>query len=224
VIPSMKKKFLTGLAPLVAVAAFAAVPAAEGAPHVYKNGVIGKEGTPVRWVEWNPTKVINPGAGGENECKLVGAGFTENPIGGVNAIGKVEAWFPYECIEAACIKQGGKFVEISGEHLPWRVEVTEPSPGVFRQKTGTKSERGGAGSMEFLWNCEGFAKSHAFGEVSPLILNNGTTIGLKPGEIEFDPGSGEMESVEVGVGPWRFSGKRKVQGYAGQELIEVKNP
>jgi len=28
------------------------------------------------------------------------------------------------------------------------VEVTEPSAGVFREKTGKKSERGGAGSIE----------------------------------------------------------------------------
>jgi hypothetical protein len=183
--------------------------------------VIAKEGTPLRWTEWGNPKFRNGGGIAEPECKNLVAGFLENPVVGGNAIGKVEAWFPYECIEAGCMKQGGKFVEISPEHLPWRVDVTEPSPGVFRQKTGTKSERGGAGSMEFLWNCEGFAKVHAFGEVSPLILNNGTTIGLKPGEIEFDPGSLELESE---VGPRRFSGKRKVQGYAGQELIEVKNP
>jgi hypothetical protein len=93
---------------------------------------------------------------------------------------------------------------------------------VFREKTGTKSERGGAGSIEYFSNCEGSAaKSHPFGELSPLILNNGTAIGLKPGEVELDAGAGELESEQ---GAWRFQGKRKVQGYAAQELIEVKNP
>jgi len=36
VVPTVKRKFLIGLASLVIVAAFAAVPAAQGAPHVYK--------------------------------------------------------------------------------------------------------------------------------------------------------------------------------------------
>jgi hypothetical protein len=52
----VKKKFLIGVAPLVVAAAFAPVPAAEGAPHVYKNGVIAKEGTPLRTVEWGNFK------------------------------------------------------------------------------------------------------------------------------------------------------------------------
>jgi len=77
--------------------------------------------------------------------------------------------------------------------------------------------------MELFWNCEGFAKDHPFGEVSPLILNNGTAIGLKPGEIEYsNTGAGELESEKTG--PWRVVAKRKTQGYAAQELIEVKNP
>jgi len=76
-------------------------------------------------------------------------------------------------------------------------------------------------SNEYLYNCEGLSKPHPFGELSPLILNNGTAIGLKPGEIEFDLGSPELESE---VGAFKSLGKRKTQGYAAQELIEVKNP
>ena len=149
------------------------------------------------------------------------AGFSENPLGGGNAIGKVQALVLFECVNPECIKLGGQFIEISPEHLPWRVEVTEPSAGVFRQKTGTKSERGGAGSVEYFANCEGVYKVHPFGEQSPLVLNNGTAIGLKPGQIEFDAGSGELASEIGGV---TLAGLRKTQGYAAQELIEVKNP
>jgi hypothetical protein len=220
VIPIAKMKFLIGLAPLVIVAAFVAAPAAEGAPHVYKNGVIAKEGTPVRTIEFGNAKFQN-GVEGEVECKNILAGFLENPVGGGNAIGKVQAHFPFECVNANCIKMGGKFVELSAEHLPWRVEVTEPSAGVFRQKTGTKSERGGAGSIEYLYNCEGISKPHPFGELSPLSLNNGTAIGLKLDELDFDLGGSELESE---VGAWKVGGKLKTQGYAAQELIEVKNP
>jgi len=178
----------------------------------------------VRWTEWGNTK-WQDGIIGEPECKLVDAGFAENPLGGGNAIGKVEAWFPFECVSAECTKLGGKFFEISAEHLPWRLEVTEPSAGVFREKTGTKSERGGAGSVEYSYNCEGVLKQHPFGELSPLILNDGTTIGLKPTELEFDVRSGELEPAEPATGARvRVRGKHKVQGYAAQELIEVKNP
>jgi hypothetical protein len=108
--------------------------------------------------------------------------------------------------------------------MPWAASITEPSAGVFRRKTGVKSERGGGPgrSVEFLVNCEGVVKTHPFGELSPLILNTGTAIGLKPGEFEFDAGAGELESDTTG--PWILSGKHKVQGYAAQELIEVKNP
>jgi hypothetical protein len=219
----VKKKFLIGLAPLVVLAAFAAVPAAQGAPHVYKNGVIAKEGTPVRWTEWGNIVFFNVNF--SPECKNIVAGFLENPVGGGTAIGKVEAWFPFECVSAECTKFGGKFFEMSAEKMPWAASVTEPSAGAFRQKTGVKSERGGGPgrSVEFLVNCEGFVKLHPFGELSPLILNNGTTIGLKPGEIEFQKeASGELEEPEHG--PWTLSGKLKTQGYAAQELIEVRNP
>jgi hypothetical protein len=227
----MKKKFLVGVAPLVVVTAFLVIPAAsQGAcgtapncPHVYKNGVIGKEGTAVRQMAWGNAKLKN-GVLGEIECKNIFAGFATNPVGGGAAEGKVAAFFPFECVSAECTKLGGKFIELVAEKMPWVAEVTEPSAGVFRQKTGVKSERGGGAgrSIEFLVNCEGVTKPHFFGENSPLILNNGTAVGLKPGEIEFDLGSGELESDTVGGGT--TAGKIKTQGYAGQELIEVKNP
>ena len=116
---------------------------------------------------------------------------------------------------------GGKFLALSAEHLPWRVEVTEPSAGVFRQKTGQKANVVEPGSIEYLLNCEGVSKPHPFGELSPLILNNGRAIGPKLGELDFTQTTGELESE---VGPFKVAGRLKTQGYAGQELIEVKNP
>jgi hypothetical protein len=218
----MNRKFLVRLALLLIIAAVAAIPmASQAAPHVYKNGVIAKEGTPVRTIEWGNTTIRNA-MEGSFECKNILAGFSENPVGGGNGVGKVQAWVPFECGSVECVKLGGKFLEIAPEHLPWSVEVTEASAGVFREKIGKKGERGGAGAIEFLYNCEGVFKEHPFGELSPLILNNGTAIGLKPGELEFDAGSGELESPATGG--WGSSGKRKTQGYAAGELIEVKNP
>jgi hypothetical protein len=57
--------------------------------------------------------------------------------------------------------------------------------------------------------------------VVPKVLNDGISIGSGPDEEEFDqPGSGELESE--GLGGLKFSGRVKIEGYGGQELIEVK--
>src|SRR5262249_3365742 len=97
----------------------------------------------------------------------------------------------------------------------------EPTAGAFRHKMGAKSEKGGKGSVEIFYNCEGALKAHPFGELSPLVLNNGLSIGAIPGEIEFAPGAGELESEIEG---FKAEGRFKQQGFAAQELIEVKNP
>jgi hypothetical protein len=62
-----------------------------------------------------------------------------------------------------------------------------------------------------------------FGEVAPKLFSNGASIGALPGEYEFDPGSGELTSE--GHGGLKFGpGKVKIEGYGGQELIEIKHP
>jgi hypothetical protein len=217
----MKKKFLIGLAPMVVVAAFLAVPAAsQAAPHVYKNGVIQPEGKKLRTLQWGVFHLTNATTGSV-ECHAAFEGFLENPTGGGQATGQVQAFSPYECANAACIAMGGKFVELTTEHLSWNVEITEPSPAVFRHKMGVKGEKGGKGSVEFFYNCEGAIKEHVFGETAPRVLNNGISIGSIPAEIEFDAGSGELESA---VGGFKPEGKLKQQGFGAQELIEVKNP
>jgi hypothetical protein len=216
----VKKKFLIGLAPLVVVAALLVIPAASQAlPHVYKDGVIAAEGKPVRMIDWGVFHFTNKTVG-QVECRDAMAGFLENPTGGGQAKGPIQMFSPYECVSAECTAIGGKFIEITGEHLPWVSEITEPSAGVFRQKIGVKGEKGGKGSAELFINCEAVTKGHAFGETSPRVLNNGTTKGLKPGELEFDAGSGEFE----GEFPGKIEAKFKQMGFANQEVIEVQNP
>jgi hypothetical protein len=189
------------------------------APHVYKNGVIAKEGVKLRTVGWGNLKLTNAVLG-EIECHTISAGFLENPTGGGSAIGQGQAFVAYECGAAECIKLGGKFIEIVPEAQPWTAEAIEPEENVFRGRGGNKTKT--AGQVKFKVNCEGVTKPTFTGENTPKILNNGTAIGLKPGESEFDAGSGELESDVVGGG--KVSGKVKGQGYAAQELIEVKNP
>jgi hypothetical protein len=214
------KKVLIGLAPLLAIAALMAMPAVSGAvPHVYKNGTIGKEGSKVREISWGTVKLTN-GTLGEVICHTIFAGFAENPKGGGAAGGKVQAFFPYECESASCLTLGGKGIQVTAGKLPWKAEATEPEVGVFRQKTGEKGNT--TESVHFTVNCEGVVEAEFFGQNSPKVLNNGKAIGALPGELEFDAGAGELESVAIGGGATH--GTVKVQGYGEQELIEVKNP
>jgi hypothetical protein len=217
----MNRKLLIKLAPLLAIAAFAVVPAAaQAVPHVYKNGVIGAEGKKVRMISWGNLSTANS-TFGTPECHSLWGGYLENPTGGGAAVGQAQTFAFYECVSPTCTGLGGSKFEVITEKLPWADGVTEPEAGVFRLSIGKKGEKGGAGSVELEVNCEGVSKSHPFGNVAPKILNNGLAIGAAPTELEFDAGSGELQSE---IGPWTFPGKEKVLGYGSQELIEAKNP
>src|SRR5204862_407126 len=126
-------------------------------------------------------------------------GSVENPIGGGAAVGKSTAWSAYECVSALCTAFGGKTMLITPENLPWLEELIEPEAGVFRIKIGKQGKE--TGSIFVRTNCEGKLNEQFFGEQTPKILNNGSTIGSKPGQSEFDqPGSGELESNVLGKG------------------------
>jgi hypothetical protein len=191
------------------------------APHVYKNGVKMGEGKKLRTIGWGTLLLKNPSLLGEIECHTISAGFSENPTGGGSAIGQGAAFTAYECTAGNCLTLGGKFIEIVPEGLPWTGEITEPEENVFRGRGGNKLQA--PGMVKFQVNCEGVTKPSFSGENTPKILNNGLAIGSAPGESEFDqPGSGELESPIAG--PGTVTGKVKGEGYAAEELIEVKNP
>jgi hypothetical protein len=112
----MNRRFLIGLAPLLAIAAFAVVPVAAQAAtqHWYKNGAIVQEGpegnTPVVTfggkINLSQTSAI-----GEINCKGVGGGTIENPAGGGAGIGRSNSATFYECkapqCEAAVVEKFG---------------------------------------------------------------------------------------------------------------------
>jgi hypothetical protein len=143
----------------------------------------------------------------------------ENPTGGRSAIGKVQAFAPYECVSASCKTAGGTAIELTQENLPWSTEATEVEGGAFRLRTGNRIKAAGAVSLRV--NCVGVKNTQFFGEDVPKILDNGISIGAAPDEEEFEPGSGELESEAGGL---KFANKLKFEGYGAQELIEVKNP
>ena len=191
-----------------------------GSPHWYTNGSIQPEGAILPTIAWGTLTLTNSTLG-EVECHTVFAGYSENPTGGGTAVGKIQGFSAYECASASCTSSGGTAIVVKAEKLPWSTEVAEPKAGVFRLKIGNKTKAAGAAFLSV--NCVGVKNVQFFGEHAPTILNNGSSIGSKPAQVQFDqPGSGELESEAAGG--LKFEGKFKVEGYEEEELIGVKNP
>jgi len=132
----MKRKLLSLV---VAVAAFAVMPAAAQAivPHWYKNAKIQAAGTPLQVVTFGGAANLKQISGlGEINCKGVGGGFDENPVGGGAGTGKVQASEFYTCLAPQCEAQIKEKFGVSG-----RGEVrTENLP--LPQFGGTKGAEG----------------------------------------------------------------------------------
>jgi hypothetical protein len=189
-------------------------------PHVYKNGVIASEGKRVGMIGWGTLKLTSATLG-EVECQNITAGNLENPVGGGSAVGKVQAFVPYECVSESCKTSGGSAIEVTAEKVPWSTEVTEVEGGAFRIRTGNRIKAPAAAFLRV--NCVGVKNTQFFAEDAPKVLNDGFAIGTSPDEEEFDqPGSGELESEALGG--LKLSGRVKFEGYGTEELIEVKNP
>jgi hypothetical protein len=224
----MNKKLCIGLAPLLVTAAFAVMPAttqaaciAPNCPHVYQNGAQTPEAVHLNYIAWGVLTLANSGPLGEAECRTIWGGYLENPPGGGAAVGKIGSTEGYECTSARCESTLGE-LSITLEKLPWKTEITEPSAGVFRMRIG-RTSKAEPEAMFVKWSCTTIAAETFFSETSPRNLNNGVTIGSIPDELQFDqPGSGALESAVLGT--VKITGKLKIEGFGGQELISTKNP
>jgi len=235
----MNKKFLTCLAPLLVTAAFVVMPAASqgfetctapNCPHVYKNGTIGAAGKLVRGIAWGTLQLHNEKLG-EVECHNVFAGFAENPTSGGAAIGKVQAFFPYECNDPTCAAALGE-IKVEAGKMPWIGEAVQAKPGEFWGKTGFKGPTPNVEppTPEFVQvhiNCTTITQSNFFGENDSKTLNNGISIGASPGETQLfteaeNPNSHNLETPAIGPGETKKT--LKGQGYGAEELLEVHNP
>jgi hypothetical protein len=133
----MKRRFLIGLAPLFAIAAFAVMPMAAQAvtQHWYQNGVLATAGEEIPVVTFgNEVNLSQTSALGEINCKGVGGGVIDNPVGGGAGEGKSNSSSFYECKSAKCEEEILKMFGVPGrgtattENAP--ASTTEPAfPG-----------------------------------------------------------------------------------------------
>jgi hypothetical protein len=229
------RKFLT-LTALVAIAAFAVIPAAAQAePHFYSNHVAlpaesggpGAEGKDI--IAWGKLVLVTKTIG-TITCQNEFGGDAYNPGGATGAAGesKVDAYAVYDCTNEDCEVALKSKMEIVPEGLnkfgEWESKLTEPELEIIRLKVGNTTPESPT-QIKFLIACPpnglGEIKTPSRGELTPK-LKNGTLIGSAPSKIEFGAGSGELELAGVREGA--VTGALKVMGYNEAEIISTSNP
>lgn len=241
----MKSKFLIGVAPVLAIAAFMLAPAgaqgctAPACPHYYVNGAKIKEGevnkkTSIAWGNITLEGTEGSILGGHITCHNAAAGTAFNPTGGGAGEGKVSQFAPFSCEQTLICPSKTTGVEVRSEKLPWPNVLTEEVAGTFRQETGPAGETPkvdivcfeGAviiAELKFKVGLKKGSLTESEKGQRPKTVEG--TEALHPGLLEFDAESGELE-LEGSAGKVRgkTSGAVKTLGYNSQELIAVKNP
>jgi len=207
----MNKKLLISLAPLLATAAFAVMPAAaQASPHWFKNGVAIKSTvTELPIVAWG-TLTLTAREIGTIECQNVAGGDIHNTGNAPEGVGvdEVERFDPYDCV-GVC----PEVWKVTGEGLPWPSELIEKE-GKLEDKIGTV-----ASPIIIHVECPGLVINTQFkGELTPTT-NNGTSA-LKPSFLELSASSGTLTSELLG--PGGAGGKAKVEGYEESEVLAAK--
>jgi len=249
----MSTKFLAVLAPVIAVAALAAMPAvSQAAPHYYRNGVLIPEGVKVPTLEWGTLGIEPaPQLGIPTPCANVAGGFVENPMGGEAGVGATEDLATYRCENAECpaglIELAGKEYEkvfeitYPPQDLPWPSVLIEPEAGKFRVDTSGVVEQIGCYATP-LTRAEGERETPSGpGEDELLPLGATVTCVTTPQEHEQTPlvekgasaGSPSKLVFDTKAGTLSCAGgafesvthkSLKLVGYTASELITVKNP
>jgi hypothetical protein len=217
----MRRKLLTGLAPLVAVVAFVAVPAvAQATPHFYTNEVKLEEGVKQPIISYGHLSLTAEGATIPTECENAVSGYIENPVGGGAGKQVTEAFTSFQCKNTECEAAGGKIgVVFENENAPglrreisWPAELLEVSSKVRLKSSNVAvyvhcqfaytppTEKPGSGPFTGLEE-RNTAEYNAGTKVTcttkapglqQLLEVSGTSLS-KPGESEFDAEVGKLE-------------------------------
>jgi hypothetical protein len=237
----MNKKLLISLAPLLAIAAFALVPAAQAlVPHYYKNNVKLNAGERVQTIGWGVLALASTTTPGKFiECHIAAAGYVEDPAPQATTpgAGATEAFTPYKCISALTCPPAAPFASaapeessgpIAGEvaSLPWPSTLTREVVGAF------ENFRPETTGVDVLIGCHVGSEYGPFaGGAKEVILVvrpyyiNGACTALNPPFVEFGPGSGELEQEgSGGTIKAKIEGELKILGFETQECISVAFP
>jgi len=249
----LSPKHLMGLAPLLAILAFAGTPVtAQAAQHWYKNNVKLAEGKPIPVVTFGgAVNFSSRSEVGELNCRTVGAGTIENPVGGGAGVGKTYESTFFACKAPACEEAGAEdkiplelFLKTNAEEYGWTDELEEAagSPATTREKigepfSGTFHPYGSPSpTHEIMWlaTCEtppGFEPYTAGvactfeGELTPEIgaaeTNLDGTKAAVPSTAKFDGASTGALHSEI-AGEGTDEGSIKYLGYTAQEVITVR--
>jgi hypothetical protein len=234
----MFKKLFIGLAPPLAVAAFAVMPvAAQATGHYYSNGLKLAEGSKKTVIEWGTLTLAGvngdlQGHEGRLTCHTAAGGTVENPVGGGAGVGATEVYVAYQCeSEKTCV--AGTVARPTAENIAngvgWPNALTEPEPEKWRTESSkvrvriacyavTEPETGTGG--------EDYVEIGGYGTETPgqglrPETHKGTGAG-HPGGVVFGTGSGEVQSETKPTETGRYEGELKTLGYLNQELINVK--
>jgi hypothetical protein len=224
----MSKRFYAAFVPLLAVVAFAAMPATSQAAfhwykcqheatatHKFSDSECQKEVANTGSWEWRQlpftsakTQVITFGKltlkasnGIEITCKKVDAGNIWNVTEPTFGQDNIEVFVNYECTSPQCVP-----VSVTAGNLPWTSEL---AAGPVDKIKG----------IEVTVNCAGTLLTFK-GELSPKVVNSTET---EPLFEEFTAATGELEEPLTGLKA-TVVGRDRILGFEHGEDIRVKNP
>jgi hypothetical protein len=200
-----RKKMYAVLLPVLAIAAMAiAASAAQAAiPHWYSNGVRLAFPETKEVSTFGKLSLSNASTGSVT-CNVLDEGTITNTSLTTAGTDSISVFINSKCKSSPTACPG---ITITAEKLPWATELTEPSPGVFRDKIK---------GIQVKLVCPGVVEGTFTGELSPKFVN-GTTVSA----IEFD---GESGSLTSGIGSGTVTGRDNVAGTEKGEVITVKGP
>jgi hypothetical protein len=240
----MFKKPFIGLAPLLAVAAFAVMPvSAQAAGHYYSNGLKIAEASKKTVIAWGTITLAGVKGGtlpNHITCHNAAGGTIENPVGGGAGVGSTEVFVAYQC-ESENICPAGTVGKATAERIAnnglgagkeagWPNVLSEPSVGLWRTESSrmkvdigcflaTEPETRAAGEH---WVEIGGYGTETAGELQKPETHKGTGA-MHPGSVVFGVGSGELQGESHGSElTAKTEGEVKTLGYLNQELINVK--
>jgi hypothetical protein len=180
-------------------------------PHWYRNGLILQQGAvgTTDVLTWGMLTLENTKVGALT-CQTLDGMDVANSVGGSAGIGAIVAFTTYDCVAPMCEAAGGK-AEILAEKLEW--------PTLLIEEAGASRDRLEGVMLRVI--CAASAQNVEFHGTLKPGLQAGTVIGSGPSKLNFEANPGSLESAE---GPGALTGKLKMMGFEGAEVIRAKNP